>query len=1181
MWSKTFRMAGAALTSIGMADAAQAQAPAPVDIPLTYWEGARKLAINVGINGGAAKPYIFDTGSPVFNAAYNQSWWPGLTPDPNAHNVPKSSLPTNAQFCLGGTTPTFCRGYTGNLVQVQSLSFYSTPTDTQAVAQLNAKPGYVVNAVYNYGADAKGSVNIKVPFDSPPVDGYFYGTFGAGDFATNVTTNTSPDLNPADRKESGYYAGGILGQTIVEGATQGYVVSANGQKNPVSSRNGPQQINGIDVTIGGRTMQPVTACSPCVTVGLTPQMLGQFWAEAPESSSDAGVIPWARKSRGTFPNPYGGAAGNNSSREMGLKFKITLTPAGGSTPAIVESALGLLDSGTGDLNLQTSASAERMARVSHATPTKAGHVKPGVVLTITGVTPDEQPIAGLPTTSEIVTKKRKSHPETYNAMLTGEKPGTVQNTIGISFFLQNSVMYDLTNEVVGYTPFFVTAAPLQTTLGGPLIVNGTNVPLGLAGVVSGPGGVTIDSGGAVQLSATNTYTGLTTIAGASGGMAAGQLLVSGPGSIANSAGVTNNGIFDISRAWSPVNIRSLSGSGQVNLGGQDLTLTHAGGVFSGTIADGGAYPVGGGSLTLAGGLFTLAGSGTYTGGTIVSGGSFILSGSLGGPLSVLPGGSFVVDPAGSYTNPGATVINRGTTIVNGTMTASALNTGTLGGSGSIAGNVVNAGWMAPGNSIGTLAVGGNYVQGAGGSYLVEADGLGRSDRINVAGSAMLLGGVVAVDAQPGTSFAPRTTYRILNAAGGLSGTFAAVTDPYPFILSSLSYDANNAYLTLQTGGFAAQAQNRTQFTVGSVLDANALNATGDFATVLGNLRTATAAQGQAVMTALSGNNYAGFSTSMVEGAHLFMNNFAGQAGGGRSSASSRVALAAECDDVTAPNWGAWGSALGGLGTIGANQPVGGVTYNVGGFAAGLDRALTSSFRVGITAGYTTGSQWVSGFDGKGTSDTFLTGLYAGFAQDRIYADAIVGYAYSYNQMWRNIAIPGSSIRTARGGTGANQFYGQVETGYRFDLGTNAGAFAIPFARLQAYTGTQNGFAETGAQSLDLTVAGQTTNSLRSVIGAQLGGAIDLGWREKLAMQFRLGWSHEYADTARPVSATFAGAPAMPFTTFGVAPQRDGVVLGFSANTAIADATSAYLRYEGNISGQDNAHSLTVGVRMTW
>ena len=72
-----------------------------------------------------------------------------------------------------------------------------------------------------------------------------------------------------------------------------------------------------------------------------------------------------------------------------------------------------------------------------------------------------------------------------------------------------------------------------------------------------------------------------------------------------------------------------------------------------------------------------------------------------------------------------------------------------------------------------------------------------------------------------------------------------------------------------------------------------------------------------------------------------------------------------------------------------------------------------------------------------------------------------------------------------------------------------------------------------------------------------------------------------ANTARPVSASFVGAPAAPFTTYGVSPQRDGAVVGFSANTAIANATSIYLRYEGDISGQDSGHALTAGVRMTW
>ncbi|HTG24347.1 MAG TPA: autotransporter outer membrane beta-barrel domain-containing protein, partial [Reyranella sp.] len=144
-----------------------------------------------------------------------------------------------------------------------------------------------------------------------------------------------------------------------------------------------------------------------------------------------------------------------------------------------------------------------------------------------------------------------------------------------------------------------------------------------------------------------------------------------------------------------------------------------------------------------------------------------------------------------------------------------------------------------------------------------------------------------------------------------------------------------------------------------------------------------------------------------------------------------------------------------------------------------------------------------------------------------------------------------------------------------------GYFITPFALLQGSTATQNGFTETGAQSLNLSVAQQTTSSLRTIFGAQVGAAMDVGLRDRIAGQLRLGWSHEYADTARPVTASFTGAPSVPFTVFGAAPTRDGAVIGFSASTAIAEAMGIYLRYEGTIAGQDSSHALTAGLRVTW
>ncbi|SKA42232.1 outer membrane autotransporter barrel domain-containing protein, partial [Enhydrobacter aerosaccus] len=425
---------------------------------------------------------------------------------------------------------------------------------------------------------------------------------------------------------------------------------------------------------------------------------------------------------------------------------------------------------------------------------------------------------------------------------------------------------------------------------------------------------------------------------------------------------------------------------------------------------------------------------------------------------------------------------------------------------------------------------------------------GQSDLISVTGApgtATLNGGPVNVVGATGV-YAPRTTYSILSATGGVTGTYSGVTSAYPFLQPSLSYGPNNVYLTLQIGGFAAAAQTPTQRAVGAVLDATAPTASGDFATVLGSVATASSLQGQGFMTAISGQNYAGFSTALVQNAQLFMTNFANQAGGGTTGGGSRVALAEACDiacDTSAPLWGAWGGGIGGTGTVGASAGTGTVTYTVGGFAAGIDRLVTPSVRAGVAVGYSNGSQWVGGFSGSGLSNTVQAALYGNYSEGAVYLDGLAGYAYSANQMWRTIVVPNLNTRTAQGQTGANQVFGQLEGGYRVDVlqRAQAEAYVTPFARLQAYTGTQNGFTETGAQSLNLTVGSQTTNSLRSVLGAQLGGAMDVGLREKLGLQFKLGWSHEYANTTRPVAATLAGAPGMSFTTYGVSPQRDGVL----------------------------------------
>ena len=692
------------------------------------------------------------------------------------------------------------------------------------------------------------------------------------------------------------------------------------------------------------------------------------------------------------------------------------------------------------------------------------------------------------------------------------------------------------------TSAFTIARQVSLGMGGGTIdTNGNNFVVSTA--ITGSGGLTKAGTGILTVSGANSYTGGTTIN-------AGTLRLATGASLSTTGALTvNGGTLDFN--GNNVTIGSLAGvGGTLSLGTSTLTVAEAGsttfaGILTGT---GGVTKTGTGTLNLTG-------ANTYTGPTTVSGGRLAINGSITSNVTVGAGGN-------------------------------------LGGVGTITGTVSNGGVMAPGNSIGTLNIVGSFTQNAGSTYQVEANAAGQADRTNVTGApgtATINGGTVQALADPGV-YAPSTTYTILNATGGVTGTYAGVTSNYPFLQASLGYDTNNVYLTLKPGGFAAGAQSVNQRAVGGVLDRSVAGSTGDFATVIGTMATLSLSQGQAAMDAISGQNYAGFSTANVGSSLLFMNTVGQQMAAARSvGGGGRVALAEACefacDDrerLQAPSpWSLWGSALGATGSVSGNGNASTVTYNAGGVATGIDYRLDPRFLIGLGIGFSSGNHWLSGFSGRGTSNSYQASLYASFTQGAFYLDGQAGYGFNDNQMTRMIAIPGLQPRTATGQTSANQFVGQIEAGYRIGIYEQAAASLTPFARLQGVNNSQAAFSETGAGSLSLNVAQQTTNSVRSTIGMELAGALDAGWRDRLALQLRLGWAHEYADVSRPVTASFAGAPGAAFTVFGAAPQRDAAALGFAASTAIAENTSIYFRYDGDVgTGTDN-HAFSAGLRMTW
>ncbi|SEP44047.1 autotransporter-associated beta strand repeat-containing protein [Rhodospirillales bacterium URHD0017] len=719
-------------------------------------------------------------------------------------------------------------------------------------------------------------------------------------------------------------------------------------------------------------------------------------------------------------------------------------------------------------------------------------------------------------------------------------------------------------------------APLGAA-GGTLDTNGNTVTL--VNAIGGNGGLTKAGAGTLILGGNNTYAGGTTV---SGGTLQGTT-ASLQGNIANNANVTFH------QGTAGTYAGNMSGTGSLTVqGGGTLMLGGTNSYTGGTALLGGALI--GNTASLQGNIanngsvtFNQSGSGTYAGAMSGTGG-----------LTLQGGGTLAMTGASTYT--GATAVNASNLVVNGSLASVVtLNGGsTLGGSGTIGGLFANGATLAPGNSIGTLNVNGNFSQ-TGGTYVVETNGQGQSDRINVAGTATINGGTVQVLAQPG-SYGPSTTYTILTANGGRTGTYAGVSANFAFLTPSLTYDANNAYLTLALltngnpgsgGGFLMSAFTPNQKAVGSALNQSFATASGDYATVIGALAGLSASQGPAALNAISGEQYADFGTMNLNNSALFMNAMGQQmalARGTIAASGQRASLAQACDvsacDGVSP-FSVWGSVLGGVGSASGDTNASTATYNFGGAAVGIDYRLDPRFLVGLASTYTAGNLWVNSFPGKGWSNNVGVAAYGSFALDGFYADLLGGYAYFNNQLQRQIVISGLPTRTSSGSTGANQALGQVETGYRMPVYQPASATVAPFARLQGSSTTQSAFSEWGAQSLSLNVAQQTTNSLRSLFGIDLAGALPLGSKRTLDLGLRLGWQHEYAYTGRPITAALGGAPFAAFTVYGATPQPDSAVVSLRASTRIAEQVQLYLRYDGDIgSGTDN-HALNLGIRASW
>ncbi|NEU99078.1 autotransporter domain-containing protein [Bradyrhizobium sp. UFLA 03-164] len=692
-----------------------------------------------------------------------------------------------------------------------------------------------------------------------------------------------------------------------------------------------------------------------------------------------------------------------------------------------------------------------------------------------------------------------------------------------------------------------------------------------AGAITGTGAVQQIGPGAMVLTGTSTYHGGTLIA-------AGTLQLGNGGTSGSIIGdVQNEGTLAFNRADTVVFAGNVTGAGALAQIGSGTTVLTGNNSFSGgTTIAAGTLVVGDGdtSGTLTGNVVNKGTLAFYRSDTSVF--ADTISGT--GALAQIGSGTTRLNGISSYT--GATDIYAGRLSVNGSIASSTLTTvhagGTLGGNGIVGQTLVDGGTLSPGNSVGTLTVQGNLTFTAAAAYLAELNSV-TSDRVNVSGIAKP-GGATVVAVYTGDGYV-KTRYTLLNAAGGVQGTFGGLINtnlPASFN-PSLSYDPNNVYLDLK---LAYTGLNANQQSVAYALS-SAFSSAGAIPLAVGGLTPAG-------LTVASGELATGVQQTTVDAMGLFMATMTDPSVAGRTGwpsvdvrttpgyaaakrnepGAARDALAALPGAMAAisfdQRWGVWAAGFGGARITDGNDVVGShsLTDRIYGAAVGADYRLSADTLLGFAmAGGATSFDLANGL-GSGRSDLFQAGVYAYHHIGAAYVSAALAYGWQDVTTDRTVALAGGG--RLRAGFQVNAFSGRLEGGYRF---ATPWAGLTPYAAWQFVTLDLPSYAEgvlARGNIFALNYASRSETASLSELGLYTDKSFALD-NAVLTLRGRAAWVHNF-DIDRSVAATFQALPQASFFVRGAALATDAARTTASVDLKWINGWSVAGTFEGELSG---------------
>jgi|GEM_PF-5441265 autotransporter-associated beta strand protein len=522
---------------------------------------------------------------------------------------------------------------------------------------------------------------------------------------------------------------------------------------------------------------------------------------------------------------------------------------------------------------------------------------------------------------------------------------------------------------------------------------------------------------------------------------------------------------------------------------------------------------------------------------------------LGGTVTI-QGGTFTVNSSFNNDLPG--------------MGALTLNQGaTLSGTGSIEKDIIAFGTIAPGDhSIGTLTTGGNVSMNGGSTLFIELTS-STNDLLDV-------GGTFTIDPNGEFFFNPLAdvyveplTYTVVQAAGGVVGTYGVVNDPFPLIQGSLHYFANSIVLNLEflpisnLLGLSGNAQK-----VAHCLDARNPPPGSDLYDVINSLRLV--------------DNIPSIEKSLLSMQPSIFTSLAVQKQSStlyfRDTIYDRFEIYTRSCMEEKQTFYIWATPF--LSFAEENNHGKQVGYHAltSGVAMGVDGFLFKEVQVGGSLGYSHSELNWKQFRGTARIHGIYGSLYGKYQGEMGYLESAVIIGYDYYATQRNIKIRGllPIHRSALGTHHGFESSGHLKGALRLVADHTQISPFLSFDYLYQYEGS---LSEHGADSLNLKVSFKHANLFVSELGVDLAHCLDLT-RKILTPHISVSGIWEKRINGGYEKSSFGGCP---IDVYGYYPSRllVGAVAGFDVKWPLKNALQASFQYKGKYGRGYQDHSFNL------